>query len=49
MNARGSAGHEIPSAWHLHTCERPDPWEVPEGEIRELEEEIRGLLEGVLV
>ena len=41
-------GYEIPFTRHFYVYEPPRPLEVIEGEIRELEEEIRGLLEGVL-
>lgn len=41
-------GYEIPFTRHFYEYEPPRPLEVIEAEIRELEEEIRGMLEEVL-
>ncbi len=40
-------GYEIPFTRHFYTYEPPRPLEVIEGEIRGLEDEIRGMLAGV--
>ena len=41
-------GYEIPFTRHFYVYEPPRPLEVIEAEIKELEQEIRGMLEEVL-
>ena len=47
-HSKTKVGYEIPFTRHFYVYEPPRPLEVIEGEIRELEEEIRGLLGEVL-